>query len=694
MATDASLSKLVKKLPKDFLAGFATAAFQIEGSTDKGGRGPSIWDGFSRIPGKTLDGGNGDVATDSYRLWREDIALLKKYGVRAYRFSLSWSRIIPLGGRNDPVNPEGIKFYSDFIDGLLEAKITPFVTLYHWDLPQALHDRYGGWLNKEEITKDFANYAKVCFQHFGDRVKHWLTLNEPWCVAVLGYGRGVFAPGRSSDRVRSPDPVNPEAVHPLLRTGGNSKTEPYIVAHSLLISHAHAVKIYREEFKPFQKGQIGITLNGDYYMPYDDDPANATAGQRALDFHIGWYADPVYLGHYPEYMKEVLGDRLPTFTPEEIALVHGSSDFYGMNTYTTCLAKNGGDDEFQGNTIYTFTRPDGTDLGCQAQCGWLQAYAPGFRDLLNYLYKRYKLPIYVTENGFACKGENDLTAEEAVNDVDRINYFKGNTKALLDAISDGVDIRSYFPWSFLDNFEWADGYGTRFGVTYVNYKTQERTPKKSAAFLMKFFKDNIDGYALPEDGDSSASAIPVGQTSSGRPTKSLVNGHLQYASNSSDRTTVHAPFEKSRLQNEVLRRAEDIARREEVVAQREEDFATRELMVALKELVRREQAVARREERLAAREKELLQRESSVAGITVSFDLPLVETEADLNPVDRLISSKKAANGNPSSATPESVSSPSSRSDDTAFFENGVTTQQKLVLGFPDNLHLPSSIAA
>lgn len=198
---------------------------------------------------------------------------------------------------------------------------------------------------------------------------------------------------------------------------------------------------------------------------------------------------------------------------------------------------------------------------------------------------------------------------------------------------------------------------------------------------------------MPEDGDSSASALLVGQTASGRPTKSLVNGHLQHASSSSDRTATHAPFEKSRLQNEVLRRAEDLARREEAVAVREEDFATRELMVALKELVRREQAVARREERLSTREKELLQREASVAGITVSFDLSL-ETEADLNTVDRLISSKKAANGNPSSATPESVSSPSSRSDDTAFFENGVTTHQKLVLDFPDNLHIPSSIAA
>jgi beta-glucosidase len=269
-----------------------SAAFQIEGSVNEGGRGPSIWDGFSRIPGKTLDGRNGDVATDSYRLWKEDVALLKKYGIKAYRFSLSWSRIIPLGGRNDPVNPTGIKFYSDFIDALLEAGITPFVvcsrsngshfgvlnnafsyqTLYHWDLPQGLHDRYGGWLNKEEIVKDYANYARVCFQHFGDRVKNWLTHNEPWCVAILGYGRGVFAPGRSSDRVRSPDPVDPSAVHPLLRHGGDSSTEPWIVGHNLILAHAHAVKVYREEFKPHQKGEIGITLNGDMAIPWDDSP--------------------------------------------------------------------------------------------------------------------------------------------------------------------------------------------------------------------------------------------------------------------------------------------------------------------------------------------------------------------------------------------------------------------------------------
>ncbi|KAG6864603.1 Beta-glucosidase 1B [Blastosporella zonata] len=441
----ATFATATKKLPAGFLWGFATAAFQIEGSTSTGGRGKSIWDDFSRMPGKTQDGKNGDVATDSYRLWREDVELLSQYGVKAYRFSISWSRIIPLGGRADPVNPEGIKFYSDLIDELLGRGIVPFV---------------------------------ICFEAFGDRVKHWLTINEPWVIAIHGYGRGIFAPGRSSDRTRCAE--------------GNSATEPWIadcmasVGHSLILAHANAAKLYRESYKPKQKGQIGITLNGDWEMPYDNSPENAEAPQRALDFAIGWYADPIYLGHYPSYMKTVLGDRLPTFTSEELALVRGSSDFYGMNTYTTNLARAGGNDEFQGNVEYTFTRPDGTQLGTQAQSAWLQDYPEGLRALLNYVWKKYKMPIYITENGFSIKNENDMPLEQALVDTDRVNYFRGTTKNLLAAINeDGVDVRSYFPWSFLDNFEWAEGYLTRFGVTYVDYETQKRYPKASAKFLIE-----------------------------------------------------------------------------------------------------------------------------------------------------------------------------------------------------------------
>ncbi|KAJ7594048.1 beta-glucosidase [Mycena floridula] len=465
-------------LPASFLWGFATASFQIEGSTNVDGRGKSIWDDFCKLPGKTLDGRDGDIATDSYRLWKEDIALLKQYGVKCYRFSLSWPRIIPLGGRNDPVNQKGIEFYSRFIDALHEAGIEPFVTLYHWDLPQGLHERYGGWLNKAESVKDFTNYARICFEAFGSRVKYWLTLNEPWCTSILGYGRGVFAPGRSSDRTRSPE--------------GDSTREPWVVGHSLLIAHASAVQLYRSTFKPTQHGQIGITLNGDWAMPYDSSLENIAAAQHALDFAIGWFADPVYLGHYPPYMSEVLKERLPSFSDAEIKLVKGSSDFYGMNTYTTNLCRAGGDDEFQGLVDYTFVRPDGTQLGNQAHCAWLQDYPEGFRSLLNYLWKRYKLPIYVTENGFAVKDEDKLSASEAVNDHERVHYFKGALESLRDAVvEDGVDVRAYLAWSLLDNMEWADGFITRFGVTHVDYKTLQRTPKNSGKFVVKWFKENV-----------------------------------------------------------------------------------------------------------------------------------------------------------------------------------------------------------
>ncbi|CAL1710086.1 unnamed protein product [Somion occarium] len=466
------------ELPSNFLWGFATASFQIEGSTDAGGRGKSIWDDFSKIPGKTLDGRDGDVATDSYNRWQEDLDLLVSYGVKSYRFSLAWSRIIPLGGRDDPISEEGIKFYSDFIDALLAKGITPFVTLYHWDLPQTLHDRYLGWLNKTEIVQDYVRYARVCFERFGDRVKHWLTMNEPWCISILGYGRGVFAPGRSSDRLRSPE--------------GDSSTEPWIAGHSVILSHAYAVRAYREEFKQKQGGEIGVTLNGDWAMPYDDSPANIEAAQHALDVAIGWFADPIYLGSYPAYMKEMLGDRLPSFTEEEWSVVKGSSDFYGMNTYTTNLCKAGGEDEFQGNVEYTFTRPDGTQLGTQAHCAWLQDYPEGFRDLLNYLYKRYRKPIYVTENGFAVKDEDKKPVEEALHDDDRVQYYRGVTDSLIKAVNeDGVDVRAYFAWSLLDNFEWADGYVTRFGVTYVDYKTQKRYAKDSGNFIAKWFQDHV-----------------------------------------------------------------------------------------------------------------------------------------------------------------------------------------------------------
>lgn len=348
------------------------------------------------------------------------VSVMKSLGVNSYRFSVSWPRVIPKGGKDDPINEQGLQFYSDLIDELLKNGITPFVTLYHWDLPLELHQRYGGWLNKERAVEDYLRYARVCFEAWGDRVKHWLTFNEPFVVAIHGHSFGVFAPGHTSN------------------------TEPWIVAHTLLVAHARASKIFHEEIAPKHGGVIGITLNGDWAEPWDQTPENIKAAQDKMDTAVGWFADPVFFGDYPESMRKMLGDRLPHFTDEEKALLKGSSDFYGCNFYTTNMIKAGADDETNGNTQLLFTRPDGSYIGPESALDWLRDVPWGFRKHLNYLYKRYQMPIYITENGYACKGEGDKTAEEAIKDVDRVNYYKGYLGAVQDAVNDGVDIRSYF----------------------------------------------------------------------------------------------------------------------------------------------------------------------------------------------------------------------------------------------------------
>ena len=300
----------MSKFPEDFTWGTATSAYQIEGAAKADGKGPSIWDAFTHIPGKTANNENGDVACDHYHRFREDIALMKDMGVDAYRFSISWSRIMPTG--RGEVNEEGIQFYSHLIDALLEEGITPWVTLYHWDLPLALQLEMDGWLNPE-IQHVFADYAAVCFERFGDRVKHWITLNEPWVVSILGHGQGVFAPGRVSN------------------------SEPYLAAHHLILSHARASERYRRDFA-HQKGKVGWSNNCDWREPLTDKPEDVAAAQRALEFFVAWFTDPVYKGDYPEVMREKLGDRLPQFTEGEKALIKGSSDFFGLNHYTTMYA--------------------------------------------------------------------------------------------------------------------------------------------------------------------------------------------------------------------------------------------------------------------------------------------------------------------------------------------------------------------
>ncbi|KAL2834956.1 hypothetical protein BDW59DRAFT_168300 [Aspergillus cavernicola] len=431
-------------LRNDFFHGYATAAPQVEGAWNKDGKGLSIWDTFGHTPGKVKDNSTADDAVRSYDLYREDVALMKSYGVNAYRFSLSWSRIIPLGGADDPVNEQGIKYYQNLIDELLQNGVTPFVTLFHWDVPQALEDRYGGMLNQERFVPDFVRYARVCFERLGLRVRHWITFNEPGVYTLAGYAAGVHAPARSSYR-----DLNEE---------GDSSTEPFIVGHTELVAHGHASKLYRDEFQSQQEGTIGITLHGNWSEPWDEgDSRDQEAAERAREFEIAWFADPLYkTGDYPASMRAQLGDRLPRFTPEESKLVLGSSEFYGMNSYTTFFVQHKDTpadiNDHKGNVHVHDTNSKGVSRGEESDTPWLRMAPTGFRKLLNWIWSRYHVPIYITENGTTAKGETAPTPE-VLNDTFRMRFFEGYVGGLARAVKeDGVDIRSYFGWTFTDNW--------------------------------------------------------------------------------------------------------------------------------------------------------------------------------------------------------------------------------------------------
>jgi beta-glucosidase len=305
-------------IPIPFLWGVATAAYQIEGATTDGGRGSTIWDTYSTIPGKIDKGDTGAIADGSYYRTKEDIQLIKNMGVQSYRFSIGWSRIMPTG--TFPVNQAGIDHYNEVIDELIRQGIEPLVTLYHWDLPSGLEDKYGGWLSTE-IENDFAAYADVAFAAFGDRVKMWSTINEPWSFCLMGYVTGDFAPGRCSDRTKCP--------------AGDSMTEGYIAAHNVLNSHAKAVELYRKKYQVAQQGRIGIVLNQDWAEPLTDDPLDISAAERHNEFTMSWFADPIVFGTYPESMIRLVGDRMPQFTEEQKVRIKGSYDYFAFNHYST-----------------------------------------------------------------------------------------------------------------------------------------------------------------------------------------------------------------------------------------------------------------------------------------------------------------------------------------------------------------------
>ncbi|KAA9134588.1 GH1 family beta-glucosidase [Microbacterium caowuchunii] len=462
-----------RTFPQDFLFGAATAAYQIEGAAHEDGRRDSIWDAFSRVPGAVINGDNGDVACDHYHRFGDDVALMKQLGLQTYRFSTSWSRVRPDGG---PLNQKGVDFYKRLVDSLLDADILPWLTLYHWDLPQALQER-GGWTNRD--TADlFTEYALDMHDALGDRVGVWTTLNEPWCSSFLSYTGGIHAPGHYSP------------------------TEGYLAAHHLLLGHGQTVNALRERDSELN---LGITLNLTVADPVDPDNAADADAARRIDGQFNrWFLDPVFLGAYPADIVDDIATHLPeaaaalesAIRPGDLDIISTPIDTLGVNYYHG---------EYVGGTVPANPPASGDaptdrraespfplsydihwhDRGLPRTAMHWEVDAPTLTRLLSRVSDEYARPagtrLFVTENGAAY--DDVLVVEDGeprVHDHARTHFLTAHLSAIQDAIEAGVDVGGYFYWSFLDNYEWAWGYEKRFGIVRVDYHTQERTPKDSA----------------------------------------------------------------------------------------------------------------------------------------------------------------------------------------------------------------------
>jgi beta-glucosidase len=433
-------SALARRFPGDFVWGVATSAYQVEGAAHEDGRGDSIWDDFCRRPGATKDGSSGERACDHYHRVGEDVGLIADLGVNAYRFSIAWPRVQPLGA--GAWNEKGFEFYDRLIDGLLERSIAPYLTLYHWDLPQALQEG-GGWVNRDTVGR-FADYAAEVARRFGNRAASIATHNEPWVVAVLGHQAGIFAPGLKSQK---------------------SATQ---AAHHLLLSHGVALQALRAQHCT---APLGIVLNQAPIHAATDSPQDLAKARLDDGLTIRWYMDALLRGGYPEDVLAFLGEDAPQVEPGDMEAIRQPLDFLGINYYTRNLSGTGVplDPVKSGKEV--------TDMG------W-EVYPGGLTELLLRLRADYCLPaLYITENGAAYQ---DRVVRGRVVDSDRIRYLHSHIAALADALESGVDVRGYFVWSLLDNFEWADGYAKRFGLVHVDYATQRRTLKDSAHWYRAF----------------------------------------------------------------------------------------------------------------------------------------------------------------------------------------------------------------
>ncbi|MCU0492955.1 MAG: GH1 family beta-glucosidase [Chloroflexaceae bacterium] len=443
--------------PGNFTWGVATASYQIEGSPVHAGGGPSVWDLFCRREGAIVNGESGAVACDHYRDWRDDVALMRELGLKGYRFSISWSRVIPNG--TGAINQQGLDFYDRLVDALLEAGIQPWVTLFHWDYPAELYYR-GGWLNRASADW-FADYTQVVVDRLSDRVQHWMTLNEPQCFVILGHQSGYHAPGLKLDL---PD---------VLR-----------VAHHSLLAHGRAVQVIRARSKT--AAQVGFAPVGTVKSPATDTAADIAAAQQSMFsvtnrnlWNSTWWLDPVFLGSYPEDGLREFAAVLPAIRSDDMATIQQPLDFFGANIYHGELCRAGTDGQPE-DVPYTGSTP-------RTLLHWpvvpqMLYWGPKF------YFERYGKPIVITENG--CAQADVVSLDGRVHDPQRIDFLNRYLRELGRAAADGVTLAGYFQWSLLDNFEWAEGYRQRFGLVYTDYATQRRIPKDSAAWYAGVIRAN------------------------------------------------------------------------------------------------------------------------------------------------------------------------------------------------------------
>jgi len=444
---------LIRQFPDGFLWGASTAAYQVEGAWNEDGKGESVWDRFAHTPGRVDHGDTGDVACDHYHRMPQDVALMKSLGLQGYRFSIAWTRILPEGtGR---VNSKGLDFYDRLLDELGKAGIRANVTLNHWDFPQALQER-GGWPNRDS-TDWFADYARVVFDRLGDRVAMWATHNEPYVPSLYGYGAGVFAPGL--------------ADHSLA----------YQAAHHLNLAHGKAVQVFRQGG---YAGKIGIVLDLHNLIPASEREIDRLAWQRTLESAQGIFFEPIFRGSYPAYLMEWLGPVAPRIQPGDLETIRQPLDFLGMNHYFTSLVSYSARGGLLKSSVEMETLPS---LGF-TEVGW-GIYPFGIRNVLRRVKETVgNLPIYITENGCAVQDVPD--DEGYVEDRQRVHYLRLHLIELHKAIQEGVNLKGYFIWSLMDNFEWASGYTPRFGIVRVDYATQKRIPKLSAHWYREVIAHN------------------------------------------------------------------------------------------------------------------------------------------------------------------------------------------------------------